>query len=130
MRGIAETNHAFKTWSAAMADVNELYDQADQLKVDGKLEEAVAKYGEILTADPNYALAHAALAVVYGRLGKHDLAIEHARKVCEIAPQDPFSHTQLSVIYQRAYAGTNNMQFIQDAEEAMARSQMLQQGNA
>lgn len=113
-----------------MADVHELYDQADQLKVDGKLEESVAKYAEILVVDPNYALAHAALAVVYGRLGKHDLAIEHARKVCEIAPNDPFSHTQLSVIYQRAYAGTNNPQFIQDAEEAMARSQMLQQGNA
>ena len=95
-----------------MADVHELYDQADQLKVDGKLEESVAKYAEILAVDPNYALAHAALAVVYGRLAKHDLAIEHARKVCEIAPDDPFSHTQLSVIYQRAYAGTNNPQFM------------------
>ena len=113
-----------------MADVHELYDQADQLKVEGKLEEAVAKYGEILAEDPNYALAHAALAVVCGRLGQHDSAIEHARRVCEIAPEDPFSHTQLSVIYQRAYAGTNNQQYIQDAEDAMARSQMLQQGNS
>ena len=113
-----------------MADVHELYDQADQLKVEGKLDEAVAKYGEILVDDPDYALAHAALGVVYGRLEKHDSAIEHARRVCEIAPEDPFSHTQLSVIYQRAYAGTNNQQFIQDAEDAMARSQMLQQGNS
>ena len=113
-----------------MADVHELYDQADQLKVEGKLDEAVAKYGEILVDDPDYALAHAALAVVYGRMGKHDSAIEHARRVCEIAPEDPFSHTQLSVIYQRPYAGTNNPQFIQDAEDAMARSQMLQQGNS
>ena len=112
-----------------MVDVNELHDQADQLKVEGKLEEAVAKYGEILAENSDYALAHAALAVVYGRMNKHDLAIEHARRVCEIAPEDPFSHTQLSVIYQRAYAGTNNQQYIQDAEEAMAKSQMLQQGN-
>ena len=95
-----------------MADVHELYDQADQLKVEGKLEEAVAKYGEILAEDPNYALAHAALAVVCGRLGQHDSAIEHARRVCEIAPE----------------AGTNNPQYIQDAEDAMARSQRLQQG--
>jgi hypothetical protein len=36
-----------------MADVHELYDQADQLKVEGKLEEAVAKYGDILAEDPN-----------------------------------------------------------------------------
>ena len=113
-----------------MADVHELYDQADQLKLDGKLEESVAKYEEILAAEPDYMLAHAALAVVKGRLGQHEVAIEHARKVCEIAPEDPFSHTQLSVIYQRAYAGTNNQQYIQDAEEAMARSQMLQQGQA
>ena len=113
-----------------MSDAHQLYDQADQLKVDGKLEEAVAKYEEILAEAPDYVLAHAALAVVRGRMGQHEVAIEHAKKVCEIAPEDPFSHTQLSVIYQRAYAGTNNQQYIQDAEEAMARSQMLQQGQA
>jgi len=111
-----------------MADVHALYDQADQLKLEGNLEEAVAKYQEILAEDSNYVLAHAAIAVVQGRLGRHDVAIEHAKRVCEIAPEDPFSHTQLSVIYQRAYAGTQNPQYIQDAEDAMARSQMLQQG--
>ena len=37
---------------------------------------------------------------------------------------DPFSYTQLSVICQRAYAGTNDPQgYIQKAEDAMARSQ-------
>lgn len=111
-----------------MPSVHELYDQADQLKAEGKLEEAVAKYNEILEQDNAFSLAHAALAVVQGRLGQHQEAIDHARRVCELAPEDPFSHTQLSVIYQRAYAGTNNQQYIQDAEEAMARSRMLQGG--
>ena len=36
----------------------QLYDEADRLKDDGKLEEAVAKLGELLAQDPNYALAH------------------------------------------------------------------------
>lgn len=111
-----------------MTSVHELYDQADQLKSEGKLEEAVAKYKELLTQDGDYVLAHAALAVVQDRLGRYDEAIEHAKRVSQLEPDDPFSHTQLSVIYQRAYAGTNNQQYIRDAEDAMARSRMLQGG--
>ena len=111
-----------------MPTTHEMYDEATKLKDDGKLDEAVAKYQEVLAEDEAYALAHAALAVVLGRLNRHDEAIKHAQRVCELEPNDPFSHTQLSVIYQRAFAGTNNPQYIQDAEEAMARSRMIQEG--
>ena len=111
-----------------MSEVHELYDQADQFKAEGKLEEATAKYQEILAEDANYALAHAALAVVQGRLGKHEEAVEHAQRVCQLEPNDPFSYTQLSVICQRAYAGTNDQSYIQKAEDAMARSRMIQEG--
>jgi tetratricopeptide (TPR) repeat protein len=99
---------------------HELYDEADKLKEAGKLEEAVGKYHEILKSDPNYALAHAALAVVYTRLKRHDQAIKHAQTVCQIEPNDPFSFTALSVTYQRAGK-------IPEAEEAMARARMLEQ---
>ena len=109
-----------------MADVVELYDQADKLKDEGKLDEAVAKLEEALTVDAGYALAHAALAIVLQRQGKHEEAISHAQKACELEPNDPFSHTAMSVIYQRAYAGTGEMKFIQLAEEAMERSRVLQ----
>jgi tetratricopeptide (TPR) repeat protein len=109
-----------------MSDPVKLYDQADKLKDEGKLEEAVAKLQEALTADPSYALAHAALAVVQQRLGRHNEAIEHARRVCELEPDDPFSFTALSVTYQRAFAGTNNMQYIRMAEDAMEQSRILQ----
>ena len=111
-----------------MPDAAELYDEADALKEAGKLEEAVAKLGEALAADANYALAHSALAVVLQRLGKHEEAVGHAEKVCELEPHDPFSFTALSVTYQRAYAGTNNMEFIQKAEEAMEKSRLLEMG--
>jgi tetratricopeptide (TPR) repeat protein len=109
-----------------VADPVALYDEADKLKDAGKLEEAVAKLNEALAADPNYALAHSALAVVLQKLGRHEDAIQHAQKVCELEPDDPFSYTALSVTYQRAFAGTNNMQFIRMAEDAMERSRMLQ----
>jgi tetratricopeptide (TPR) repeat protein len=109
-----------------MSDPVALYDEADKLKDAGKLEEAVAKLKEALQADGNYALAHSALAVVLQKLGQHEDAIAHARRVCEIEPNDPFSFTALSVTYQRAFAGTNNMQYIRMAEDAMEQSRMLQ----
>lgn len=109
-----------------MSDPVKLYDEADKLKDDGKLAEAVAKYEESLAADPSYPLAHSALAVVLQKLGRHEDAIQHARRVCELEPNDPFSFTALSVTYQRAFAGTQNMQFIRLAEDAMEQSRILQ----
>jgi Flp pilus assembly protein TadD len=99
----------------------ELYDEADGLKEAGKLEEAVAKFREIVAQDPSYALAHSALAVVLTKLGRHNEAIEHGLKVCELEPRDPFSFTAMSVTFQRAGK-------IMEAEDAMARARMLQQG--
>lgn len=110
-----------------MADETKLYDEADQLKAAGKLDEAAAKLGEALAINKNYALGHSALAVVLQKMGKHEEAIEHALKVAEIDPNDPFSFTALSVTYQRAYAGTDNMDYIRLAEEAMERSRQLSQ---
>ena len=58
-----------------MSDPVALYDEADKLKDEGKLDEAVAKFNEALQAEPNYALAHSALAVVLQKLGQHEEAI-------------------------------------------------------
>lgn len=97
----------------------QMYDEADKLKDAGKLEEAVVKLNELLAQDPNYALAHSALAVIYGRLKKHDDAIRHGLKVCELEPNDPFSFTAMSVTFQRAGK-------IPEAESAMAQARMMQ----
>ena len=109
-----------------MATALDLYDEADKLKAAGELPAAAEKLQAALAVDPNYALAHSALAVVLQRLGKHQEAIEHAQKVCELEPSDPFSFTALSVTFQRAYAGTGEMQYIRLAEDAMERSRMMQ----
>ncbi len=96
----------------------EMYDAADKLKDQGKLEEAIALLNELLVQDANYTLAHRALAVMYGRVGKHDDAIRHALIACQQEPNDAFSYTALSVTYVRAGK-------IQEAEDAKARAHMM-----
>lgn len=102
-----------------MATSEELYDAHEKLKEQGNLEGAAAKLEELLVLDPSYALAHSALAVLYGKLKRHDDAIRHGLKVCELEPNDPFSFTAMSVTFQRAGK-------ILEAEEAMARARTMQ----
>jgi Tfp pilus assembly protein PilF len=97
----------------------EFYRQYEQLKDEGKLEEAAAVLEQALNQDPDFTLAHSALAVVFGRLKRHEDAIRHGLKVCELEPNDPFSFTAMSVTYQRAGK-------IPEAEDAMARARMMQ----
>ncbi len=104
-----------------MPESHVLYDEADKLKDAGKLDEAAARLNELLAADPSYALAHSALAVILTRQGKHTEAIEHGKKVCELEPNDPFSFTALSVTLQRAGK-------IPEAEDALGRARMMQGG--
>jgi len=111
-----------------MPTPHELYDEADRLKDDGNFAEATEKLEELLKLDDKFALAHSALAVVLGKLGRHEEAVAHAQQVCQLEPDEPFSYTALSVTCQRAFAGTNNHAYIQQAEDAMARSRMMQGG--
>ena len=97
----------------------EMYDAAAKLKDEGKLEEAVVKLQELLAVSPAYALAHSALSVYLGRLGRHPEAVVHARKVCELEPNDPRSYVSMSMVCVKAG-------MIEAAEAAKARAAMLQ----
>ncbi|MDP6442202.1 MAG: tetratricopeptide repeat protein [Pirellulaceae bacterium] len=107
---------------------HEIYSEGEKLKDEGKYEEAIAKFLESAAADESYAIAHFGLAVLFGRVGKHQDAVKHARIAVKLDPDDVTSYTALSVVYQRAYAGTNDMQYIQLAEEAMAKAHEIQHG--
>jgi Flp pilus assembly protein TadD len=85
-----------------MSTVDQRYDEAIALQQAGNLEEAVTKLESLVVDEPTYALAHAALGVFYGKLGRQDEAIEHSQKVCELEPDDPFSFVAMSLICQRA----------------------------
>lgn len=105
-----------------MTTREERYEAAEALKNAGDLAGAVAALEEVVAADPDYALAHSALAAWCTRLERHDEAIRHSRRVCELEPNDPFSYTALSVACMRGGR-------IAEAEDALARSRMLQAGH-
>ena len=110
-----------------MSDAHAKYNEVEKLIDEEKFEQAISGLTEIVGEDESFVLAHLALARVYTKTGQHDLAIAHAEKACELEPQDSFNFTALSVTYQRAWAGTQDQQFITKAEDAMAKAQMLSQ---
>ena len=109
-----------------MATVDELYSEAEKLKDAGDYQSAIDKLQELLQQDERYSLAHLALAVIYGKVGDHESAVRHGQRACELEPNDPCSHTAMSVTYQRAFAGTQDRTFIHLAEESMARAHAIQ----
>jgi Flp pilus assembly protein TadD len=99
----------------------ERYEAAEAAKNAGDLAGAVAALEAVVADHPDFALAHSALAAWCTRLERHEDAVRHARRVCELEPTDPFSYTALSVACMRGGR-------IAEAEEALARSRMLQGG--
>jgi predicted Zn-dependent protease len=102
-----------------MSSEVERYDEAINLQQNGQLDEAVAKLEQLVADHPDYALAHAALSVFYQRLDRNDEAVEHAGKVCELEPEDPFSFVAMSTICQKAGR-------IAEAEQALAQAHQAQ----
>ena len=111
-----------------MSDIHERYDEVEKLIDDEKFPQAIEILTGIVAEDDTFVLGHLALARVYTKTGQHMEAIAHAEKVCELEPTDPFNYTALSVTYQRAWAGTNDKQYITKAEDAMAKSRQVNQG--
>ena len=109
-----------------MSDIHSKYNETEKLIDDEKFEEAITALNEIVGEDESFVLAHLALARVYTKTGQHDEAIKHGEKACELEPQDSFNFTAMSVTYQRAWAGTQDQQYITKAEDAMAKAQMIQ----
>lgn len=109
-----------------MTQVDSLYNEAEKLKDAGQYDAAIAKLEELVNLEPSHVLAFLTLGVLYGKVKRHEEAVQAAARACELDPNDPFHFTALSVTYQRAFAGTNNRQYIQLAEDAMARAHMLE----
>jgi Flp pilus assembly protein TadD len=104
-----------------MPTPNELYDQALELRDRGDKPGAIALLEEAVSADPAFAVGHGMLAKLYADIAEADKAIAHARRVVELEPDDTFSYTALSVIYQRCGR-------IPEAEQAKAMAWQKQMG--
>lgn len=104
-----------------MPSPNELYDEAVEIRDKGDKPGAVAKLNEALEADPTFTIAHGMLAKLHVDLADAEKAIHHAKKVVELEPDDTFSYTALSVIYQRCGK-------IPEAEQAKAIAWNKQMG--
>ncbi|MCC9601059.1 scaffolding protein [Stieleria sp. JC731] len=108
-----------------MSDIHARYNEVEKFIDDEQYEEAIEGLTEIVGMDEDFVLGHLALSRVYTKTGQHDLAIQHGEKACELEPNDPFNYTAMSVTYQRAWAGTQDQQYIVKAEDAKAKASML-----
>lgn len=97
----------------------ELYKEGVKLKEAKDYEGAVAKLSESIQLDPKYTLPYHAIVQCFTELGRHTEAIETAKKIVELEPNDQFSYIALS----RAYVRDGK---IPEAEYAMMQGQQAQ----
>ena len=108
-----------------MSDLHSQYNEVERLIDEEQFDAAIDGLTKIVEQDEMFVLAHLALSRVYTKTGQHELAIKHGEKACELEPQEAFNFTALSVTYQRAWAGTEDQQYIAKAEEAMAKAHAM-----
>jgi len=87
--------------SDARQKAEDVYYSALDLMAEGQLEKAVAGYRESINIDPTFTEAMHGLARALQDLERFDEAIEVAKKIAEIDPDDVLAHTSLSVLYQK-----------------------------
>ena len=84
-----------------MSHARVLYKEAFAHFVSDRLSEAIATYRQALDVDPKLAIAWNGLAMALAQNGDLDGALEAARKLVELEPDEPLGHTSLSIFYQR-----------------------------
>jgi len=85
----------------ARQKAEDFYYNALDLMAEGNLQPAVAAFKQSLQADPTFTEAMHGLARALQDLERFDEAIEVAKRISEIDPEDVLAHTSLSVLYQK-----------------------------
>ncbi len=87
--------------------------------IEDRLEEAAAQFRRAVDLDPELAIAWNALARALFHAGDLPGSIAAAQRLVELEPDDPLSHTNLSILYQQ-------QGLIREAEEEKALALRLQ----
>jgi tetratricopeptide (TPR) repeat protein len=77
------------------------YYAALDLVAEGHHAQAVAEYEKSLAADPTFTDALHGLSRALQDLNRFDEAIEAAKRISELDPDDVLAHTSLSILYQK-----------------------------
>ena len=85
-----------------MATTEELYDRAVDCVAEGNLDEAITHYREAVGRDPAFADAWEGLSMALADKEQWAEAIDAAKKVVELTPEEQLGYTNVSRIYQRA----------------------------
>jgi tetratricopeptide (TPR) repeat protein len=77
------------------------YYAAIDLVAEGHHEQAVEEYRKALSSDPTFTDALHGLSRALQDLNRLDEAIEVAKRISELDPDDVLAHTSLSILYQK-----------------------------
>lgn len=105
-----------------------LADEADRLYSEGKLEEAAARYEQILEMYPDSVYALANYGVINHQLGKRRTAQNALERAVQISPNDSFSLSMLGIVY--CLMGVENPSFYQKAFDVLSRAAKIDPNNA
>jgi tetratricopeptide (TPR) repeat protein len=96
----------------------EFYNQGMEFFAQDRFDDAIAAYLRALEEDPSYADALHALAMTYAHQEKIDRAIDIAKRLIDVSPDDELAYTSLSIFYQQKG-------MIAEAEEIGAKARTL-----
>jgi len=65
------------------------------------LDGAIVEFNKALELDPQFGDVHQAMAHVFEKKGDLNKAIEAAERAVDCSPNDPLTHTSLSMFYQQ-----------------------------
>ena len=89
----------------------------------GRTEEAIASYRRAIALNAAMAMAWNGLAMALAKHGEMEAAIEAAKHTVALDPDEPLSHTSLSMLYQQA-----GMIPEAEAEKALSMQLQMKQG--
>jgi tetratricopeptide (TPR) repeat protein len=80
---------------------NALYEMADVLYAQGRLDEAEKYYLRSLRSDPAMLDAYLGVERIYSSESKYEKSLDLLRKAAKVAPADPTAHYRMASIYRK-----------------------------